>query len=369
MKRLFLLSITLFLGARLLTGCGEEVRPGASEVARREITGLKVSEARLAEADDTFEEAGSIKAKTVSRIGAKVMGAVTSIRVTEGDRVKKGQVLLTIDDSDMAQRLRASEAGYREAGKGLEAAGQNKALSEITYLRYLKLKEGKAVSEQEFNQIETQRSMAELEYERMQEALQRAQAGVNEARAFLGYSTITSPVSGVVTEKKTDVGSMATPGTALLTIEDTSSYLLEADIDEGLSGRLRPGMPVHITVDALGKDFKGAITEVVPSVNPASRTSLLKASIKGAGLKSGLYAKVKIPVGKKTVLAVPGSAVVRRGGLTGVYSVDDKGIISYRLIRAGAVYGRDVEVLSGISPGEKVVAEGVEKAADGAILK
>ena len=170
-----------------------------------------------------------------------MMGTVTSLLVKEGDAVEKGQLLLTIDDSDVVQKVKAAEAGHREATKALESAKQNRELTDITYRRYRKMYEEKAISRQEMDQFETQKKVAGLEYERVQEMVNRAAAGLSEAKIYLGFTRVTSPVKGLVTEKKTEVGSMAVPGMPLLTVENTAAFHAEITVDESLSGKLKAG--------------------------------------------------------------------------------------------------------------------------------
>jgi len=282
------------------------------------------------------------------------MGTVTSVRVREGDRVSAGQVLVTVDDRDAAQRLRAAE-------KAAEVAQHSKSLSEVTYGRYKTLYDEKALTRQELDQIETQKKVAEAEYE-------RALAGLAEAKVALGFAQITSPVSGVVVDRKIDPGSMAAPGVPLLTVEDSSSFTIDIFVDEHLSGRLHKGAAVDLFVSAVPQQPKGRIIEIVPAVDPASRTFLVKVEASGPGLKSGHYAKVRIPAGKREALVVPSFTVVEKGQLSGVYAVDEKGLISYRLIKQGKRFGEGVEVLSGLSPKEKIITAGIEKAVDGGIV-
>ena len=121
----------------------------------------------------------------------------------------------------MVQKVKAAEAGHQEAIKALESGKQNRELIDITYRRYRKMYEEKAISRQEMDQFETQKKVAGLEYERVQEMVNRAAAGLAEAKIYLGFTRVTSPVKGLVTEKKTEVGSMAVPGMPLLTVESS----------------------------------------------------------------------------------------------------------------------------------------------------
>lgn len=347
--------IVLTAYSSLLAGCKEKVKPGTAELKRQAVTGVEMAEVLPSSVDEYYETSGTVKAKTASIVASRVMGTVTSLSVREGDRVSAGQVLMTLDDRDVAQKVKAAE-------KALEAANQNKSLMDITYGRYRKLYEEKALSPQEIDQIGTQKKVAEIEYE-------RAEAGLAEARVYYGFTKLVSPISGVVTEKKIDAGSMAVPGIPLLTVEDSSSFRLDLNVDESLSGKIKTGMPVDIIIDSLSRKIKGRISEIVPAVNPVSRTFQSKVELRGPGLRSGLYAKVRIPVGKKETMLIPKTAVIERGQLTGVYTVDEGNVVTYRLVRTGKEYDNTVEVLSGINPKERIVTRGTEKAVDGGIIK
>lgn len=351
----FVLLFAALITLPFLGGCGEKIKPGTARVERQVITSVEVSELVPSVVDDYYETSGTVRAKSSSVVASRVMGTITSLKVREGERVRAGQLLMTVDDRDMSQKVKAAE-------KTVEAADQNRSLMDVTYGRYQKLYEGKAVSRQEMDQIATQKKVAESEYE-------RAAAGLAEARVYLGFTRITSPVSGVVTEKKIDAGSMAVPGMPLLIVEDSSSFKIHLNVDEGVTGRIKTGMPVDVVIDALSQTLGGSISEIVPSVDPLSRTFLVKVNVNSPGLRSGLYARVMIPVGNRDALLVPRGAVVEKGQLTGVYVVGVDNVVTYRLVRTGKKYGDNIEILSGVNPGERVITGGVEKAVDGGILR
>lgn len=345
------LTALLLLILALSAGCQEKVKSGTVEVKRPAISGVTVTEVMPAPVEDYYEGAGTVKAKTTSALSSRVMGTVTAVRVREGERVSAGQVLVTLDNGDVTQRLKAAE-------KAAEAARLSRSLADVTYERYKGLYDEKALTRQELDQIETQKKVADAEYE-------RSLAGLAEARVSLGFTEIAAPVSGVVVDRKIDPGSMATPGVPLVTIEDPSSFTVDVFVDEHLSGRLSRGTAVDLSVGSLPQQPKGRILEVVPSVDPATRTFLVKVEATGPGLKSGQYAKVRMPAGKRDALMVSSAAIVERGQLTGVYVVDEKGVVSYRLVRLGKRSGERVEVLSGLNPKERIITSGTEKALDG----
>ncbi|MBI5634579.1 MAG: efflux RND transporter periplasmic adaptor subunit [Nitrospirae bacterium] len=350
---LFIMIIALALSLFIIGGCRSRAEE-TKEVKRPQVAGVTVEAVTLSQADEYLETAGTVKAKTVSLIASRMMGSITSIKVKEGDRVNAGHLLATVDDSDVAQRVRAAE-------KAVEAAAQQRSLADVTYKRYKNLYDDKALSGQELDQIETRNKVSDMEYE-------RAKAMLQEARAYHAFTRITAPVPGLVTEKKADLGSTAVPGIPLFTIEDTSGYRIEASIDEKQAGKIKPGLEVTVFIESLNREIRGKVTEVVPAVDAATRTQLIKIAISSEGLRSGSYGKVSIPAGKKEAILVNRKAVVEKGQLTGIYAVDANSIITYRLIRTGKAYGDKVEVLSGLNPNDKVIVDRVDLAIDGGIL-
>ena len=358
-----------FILAVSLSGCKDRVKAGQANVKRPEIRDVIVAKVAPSKVESVYETAGTVRAKVTSTLASRVFGTVTRMYVREGDTVRAGDVLLALDDRDAKQRVAAAQSGYDEALKAREVSGKQSDLADITSRRYGNLYKEKVVSQQEFDQIETQRNVAALERERAALAAGRARSLLEEARVHLGFTEIRAPFSGIVVARKVDQGSMAVPGMPLLTIEDTSQFKIEAYVDERLSSRLRPGAPIKIRFDTTGETVAGRVTRVVPAVDPATRTFLMEAALKGANLRSGLYGKVLIPDGERETILVPRSAVVEKGQLTGVYVVDESGVVNYRLIKKGAIYDNGAEILSGLKNGERIIVTGTERAVDGGILR
>ena len=243
----------------------------------------------------------------------------------------------------------------------VESAKQNKSLAESTWQRYKNMYDEKALSRQEMDQIETQKKVAEAEYE-------RTVAMAQEAKTYLSFTRVTAPVSGRVTEKRIDAGSMVSPGVPLLVIEGGGGSYIEASIDAGLGDKVKTGMTVEAVVETINEPIAGTIREVFPSVDPLSRTFTIKVGLKDARPRSGLFARIRIPVGKREAILVPNQAIVRKGQLTGVYVVDSQGIVTYRLIRTGNTSAGGTEILSGLTVNDRVITSGIERVTDGGIL-
>ena len=221
LNKKFIVAVLLVLA---LTGCRDKIEPGSVAVERPIVTGVPTMEISLAPTTIYRENTATVTAEVESNISSRIMGPVASISVKEGDRVKAGQLLAVIESADISSKVDAAEAAYREAVQALKAAEQNKLLAETTYNRFKNLYDEKALSLQEFDKIETQNRVAAIEYDRLQEMVKRAAAGLAEARIFLGFTEIKAPIDGIVTGKFIDPGSMALPGMQLLNIFTLFSF-------------------------------------------------------------------------------------------------------------------------------------------------
>jgi RND family efflux transporter MFP subunit len=347
-------------------------KPGQMTDAGVAVQNVTITTIHKKDINDFYEAAGTIQAKTISVISSRIIGAVTDVFVKQGDKVTAGQKLLLIDDNDSAQRVKAVQASHKEAMRALETTKSNKTLAETTYNRYKQLYDEKAISGQEMDQMTNQKERAVLDFQRAQASVEAAKANLNQAKINLDFSRITSPIDGVVTHKNIDKGSMATPGMPLMTVEDNAGYKVETSVDESMANQINVSMPVDVAVDSISKTFKGVVSEVVPSIDASSRSFVVKAEItedpNEHSLTNGLYARVLIPQKSRSILAVPATAIVRKGQLVGVYVVGEENRTSYRMIRTGKAFGGDIEVLSGLSAGEKIVAAGVNDVFEGEII-
>ena len=336
----------------IMAGCrgGTE----SSAPARPLISGVSVSMVQPTEVEQVIEATGTVRSESTSLIASRVMGVITALKVREGDMVEPGQVLLTLDDRDAVEREKA-------AVMAVQSAGEHRDLAEATWRRYRNLYDQKALSEQEMDQVSAQRRVAQAEYA-------RAVAMAAEARTYLGFTRITAPTAGRVAEKRVDAGSMAAPGMPLLVLESGGDAIIEAAVDESLITKIETGLPVTVLVDALSLRLTGAVKEILPTIDAVTRTFTVKIAVKDKRLRSGLFARVRLPLGKRMGLMVSESAIVQKGALTGVYVVDPAGVVTYRLIRTGIRTPNGIEVLSGLKARDRIISGGVEKAVDGGML-
>jgi len=344
--------------AFIAAGCRDNSSKKAHEAHEQRVP-LRVSDivvepVSAREIDRTREFAGSVMSRTVSHISARVMAQVVEVRVEEGDLVKKGALVIRLSDTELKAKLRQAEGALKRAEAGLE-------LAELTFGRYEKLLEQKAVSRQEYDTVAAKEKMA-------REAVVQARSAVQEAATFLAFTEIKSPVTGMVVSRSIDPGSMANPGMPLLSIEPRGEYRVEVPVDVSISGLIELGSRIRVIVEAAGMDEEVAVSDIVPMVDTASRTFTVKAALPADGrLCSGQYAKAIVKVGQRRAILVPESAIVHRGQLDGVFVYSpEAGYLKYRIIKLGrAALPGFVEVLTGLGAGEKIVVRGADLASDG----
>jgi RND family efflux transporter MFP subunit len=351
------LRITLCLAAcGGLAGCSNERHTQAA--APETVSNVSVIVAQMTTAPDWLEAVGTVRAAQTSQIASQMMGNIVEVRAHEGDRVQSGQVLAVLNDAQPRSGTDQATAALNVAEKEVSAADSDFALAEATLKRYQQLYERKSVSPQEFDEVKGRYQSAEARRDMARAGQAQANAGLMQARTSLGYTRIRAPFSGVVTEKKADAGTLASPGMPMFTIEDTRSYRLEATVDESDIRLVHVGQVSPVTIDALGNvPLSGKVVQIVPAADPASRSFLVKVELPAdARFRSGLFGRARFPRGERPTLLVPHTALVERGQLQGVYVLDANQIAGLRYVTIGKSAGEQIEVLSGLQGGEKLVA-------------
>jgi multidrug efflux system membrane fusion protein len=398
MKREWIV-ISLIIFCFMIASCGGKKEAVEKPIA---IQGVKIETINLSPVEEDYEAVGTVRSKTTSILSSKTVGHILAIYVREGDRVRKGQLLIELDDRDSRAQLQKVQAGLREAQESLKEIDQNsraaesgrdaaeagKSLALATFTRYKALLDEKSVSLQEFDEVQAKLKIAEAELERAKSMLQalmakknqvlaridQVKADITSAQTYVDYSRILSPIDGIVTSKQAEVGLLASPGVPLLTVEDDSRYRLEVSVEDSLLEKIRAATPVGISFDALGaRRFSSSVAEIVPASDPGSRSFTVKIDLfdkKGKSfvpsvLRSGLFGKAYFPIGKKEILKVPQTAIIQREQLVTVFVADASNTLHLRLIKIGRQYGDRVEVLSGLNEGDRVVVMGVEKLKEG----
>ena len=327
------------------------------------VTGLRVAQTAERQVVTTTKAMGTVHAKETSMLSVQTTGRVTAVTVREGDAVRAGQVLLTLDNTQArfdVERSRAAVAGSNEAVKEAETEA---ALDASTLQRYELLRDHKAVSPQEFDEVnrKAQGAAARLDAARAQSLALKADA--SGAGTVAGYARVTSPFAGFVTARHVDPGAMAMPGMALLEVEKAGTLQLTTSVDESLVKTLRNGMVIPVQIDALTKPaLTGHVAEIDPAGDPGSHSFIVKIDLPAVdGLRSGMFGAAAIGSLRHTALLVPEAAIVTHGSLHAVWVLDTAHIASLRYVTLGAASPDGVEVLSGLSAGETVVLDPADR--------
>lgn len=340
-----------------LSGCSSERQP--TPLGPETVRNVSVLLVQRADVPDLLEAVGTVRAGQTSQLASQMMGNIVEIRVQEGDRVQRGQVLAVIDDAQPRAAMDRATGADNAAQQQLAAADSDLALAESTLKRYQNLYERKSVSPQEFDEVKAryQGALARRDISRADQA--QAKAALAQAHTALGYTRILAPFDGVVTERKADPGTLASPGFPIFTVEGMGRYRLEVTVNESDLRYVRIGEQVSAVVEALeNTDLKGKVAQIVPAADPGSRSFLVKIELPAdTQLRSGLFGRAQFSRGNRPSVLIPQTAVVERGQLQGVYVLDQNRVAGLRYVTLGKTTGTQVEVLAGLQAGEQLVAK------------
>lgn len=365
----------------LLPGCGPQ-NPAARQAERPPAVSASVVRLQEERVPELYEATGTVRARVSSVLSARVMGYIREIRVRAGDPVRAGQVVAVLEAREIDSGLRQAEAAREEARNGLPevdnaiaAARAQLELAEATCRRMKSLFDQKSITQQEFDEVEARRRMAQANFEmarakraQLEQKIRQADQAVAQAAVMKGYTEVTAPFNGTVIERKAEPGMLAAPGMPIVVVEQAGNYRLEAAVEESRLGRIRPGMAVEVVLDSSGEPRPGRVEEIVPALDPGSRTFTVKISLSGGLLRTGMFGRARFAMGEKKALLAPPEAIVRQGQIEQVFVVAG-GAAKARLITTGAQHGSRVEVLSGLAAGETIVAPVPATLQDGARIE
>jgi RND family efflux transporter MFP subunit len=346
MKRL----LALLLASGFLASCGEEKAGPAGPAAQ-----LASAPVEVREVDLTYSSEAVIEAVRQSTVSAQIAGRIVELRFDVGDFVKKGEVIVRIDERAASQALAASEAQVREA----EAAARN---ARVTLERSRQLLAQKFISQAALDK-------AEADSKQAQARLSAMLAGAGQAATERSFATVVAPYSGVASARHVELGEMAVPGKPLMTGFDPSSLRAVASLPQAQVAAIQASGKARVEIPSLGRWIDARQVTVVPAADPRTHTTRVRLNLPEdlRGVYPGVFARAHFTVGRAPRLLAPRAAVFQRSELTGVYVLDDKGAPRLRQIRLGTAGDESsVEVLAGLKPGERVALEPVKAGMAGA---
>lgn len=290
-----------------------------------------------------------VEAGRQSIIAAQVAGRILELKWDAGDRVKQGQLLARIDDSEARPNIAGNRAQVTQAQANLVNA-------QAQYERTQKLVAKKFISQSALDQ-------ARAGYEAAQAQVAAARAGVAQASATRNFSNISAPFSGTISARHAQVGEMASLGRELLTLFDPLTLRVVASIPQDKLDEVRKSGRGSIEFSVLGRWVEATSVTVLPEADSRTHISRVRLELPRdvTGIYPGMFARAHFSTGQAKKLLVPAAAVVRRSEVTGVYVVDSQNKLQFRQVRLGEVMAADrLEVLSGLAAGEQVATEPVK---------
>ena len=363
----------------LLTSCGSEPTRRAAQTQTPPVV-VQTTAVSTEEWPASYEATGTVRARTTTTISSKVMGYVQQVNVQVGDHVREGQPLITLEVRDLDVSVRRAEASRAEVESAIPelenataVAKANLDLAQATFKRMEELAAKKSISNQEFDEASARLKAAQANYEmtrsrrtQLNSKMAQVDQEVRAAGIMRDYAKLAAPFSGVVITKTVEPGNLATPGAPLLTIEQDGLYRLEASVDESKLATVRVGQAVEAVIEASDRKVNARVSEIVPSVDSASRSYIVKLDLPSMPqLRTGMFGRAIFPLGMEKVVAIPIAALMDRGQLQSVFVVED-GVVRTRLVTTGRRTKDGVEVLSGLNAGEKLVVPLPQGLQDGA---
>lgn len=323
---------------------------------------VSVNVAKVSSTTEGYLSAGSGQITSVNSasLSTRMMGFVERIPIAVGQKVGKGQLLVSIKNADLQAKKAQVEASIIEAKAGFQNA-------EKDYQRFVNLFEKSSASQKELDDMTSHYEMAKARYE-------AAQQMRNEVDAQFAYANIRAPFAGVVTNIHIDEGTMANPGIPLISIEAPGSFEVEAKVAENAINQLKVGKEAKVFVKAIDTNVKGTLTELSSSAQFSGGQYIAKVILEKppANIRSGMFASISFPIGnqKKHIskVTVPKSVIVRQGQLSGIYTVGPENTAILRWLRLGESMGDEVEVLSGLTHDETYIVSAEGKLYNGAKL-
>jgi HlyD family secretion protein len=309
----------------------------------------------------TSVAAGRVAGKQEATLRAEIGGTVRVLHHRRGERVKEGEPLLSYDPNELRDRLKLAETSVLVARAQSLQAEQNASLAESNLARGRRVRESGSISQSEFDNLEGQARTLSRAVDAARAAIVQAQANVDVARTALRKAVLRAPFDGVVLATSVEPGETSTPGAPLVTLADISALHVVADVDEADVGRIALGMPVDLSLDAFpGERLRGSLREIAPSVTRDARggrsVAIEVALPSDSRLRVGMSADVDIIVAVHDgVLSLPPNVVHGRGAERSVFVVE-RGVARKRTVDVGISTWEAVEIRSGLSDGEDVVA-------------
>src|SRR5450755_267863 len=394
---LFFLLIGVLVAAAVIGGVlprrtRQKALLASSETQKEQRPVVEVATARQAPVRGTLDLPGDMQALVDSPVFARVDGYLRTRSVDYGDRVKAGQVLAEIDTPELDQQIRQARATFlqsqsalNEVQADLELSKANLNLSRLTVERWRRLSKGGVVARQEADQKEADFAVNEAQVAKAQasiattkETVSGNEANLHRVEEMKAFARITAPFAGVITARNVDIGTLVNSGNGgpareLFHIAQIQVLRIFVNVPQTNVASMHPGQTAELRVQELpGQVFAAHVTRIANALDATSRAMLTVLEVPNPRgvLMPGMYAQVRFSTGRaEAAVIVPGDVLIlgRQGPRVAVVAPDHH--IHLRSIRIGQDLGSEIEVVSGLSAGEVVVANPSDAVRENALVE
>lgn len=354
-ETIHLLGLALLLTS-ILAGCSDSK---SNKTTGQELINVQVEKTFSPEGEGNFRLSGKIEAAQFANISTRIMGNVNSVHVKVGDKVRKGQALIDINNADIKAKKAQTHAGIIQAQALFDTAKKDMNRFQVLY-------DQNSASQKELEDVKTQYNVAEAQ-------LENARQMQNEVEAMMSYTNIRAPFTGVITSKSVKAGDMANPGQHLLSLEGPDNFVATVMVPETNIPYIQQNDSVTVFIKSNEKSLKGVISEVSTSSQNSGGQYLVKITLnkqEHTKLYSGMFISAVFPSSAEQTnqVLVPKNAIIRKGDLQGIYTLSSSNTAILRWLKLGRVMGDHIEVLSGLAADEQYIVSAEGKLYNGAKL-
>jgi len=343
------LTIIFISALFVITGCQDEVVVNSKVEKTWDTSVVRVKTVKL---PINYKTIGSVVSDQRIDVTSRSTGFIRDILVLEGDFVSKEQLLISLDNSDVEGAIEQANAAVNSAKLVVRDA-------DVDVERYKDLFKRGSVSENTMRKIRLFR-------DRAKDSLVEAKAALSTAKSQRQYIQILSEIQGVVVERHLRKGDLAIPGKPILTIESSQEFFFDTYVAESQISNVYKGSKVDVFIDALNQKVGGVISRVVPAGDSTTHRYKVKIALKNHDdLLSGMFGRVNFVLGEIPAVVIPNSSLIERGGLLGVFVVNENKEAHFRWLQLGTRTTDFIEVRAGLSANENIILHANSKIREG----
>ena len=363
------IALVYLVGSRVYEANQQANAPSKKKGGGRVIN-VDLTEARIGQLREELLLTGSLKPKEVVDVNPKSTGRIEKIYFLVGDRVEAGTLVAEMEDDELEQQVKRSEASYAVSEANISSRKAELARSKADLERAQLLFDEELLSPQEYQQQQTSLEVMEAQLQLAQAQSQQAMAELREFRIRLANSKIYAPMSGVVSMRYVDPGALVAPNNPIVQIVNLTTMVTQGNVPERNVGKLAVGNSASVIVDAIPeRDFQGRVARIAPVLDAATRSAIIEIDILNPEmiLKAEMFARITLDLGTmRAATLIPRDGLVYRGQQPGVFIVEGETQRPvFRVIETGLTREDQVEVLANLDAGTRIVGRGASMLRDG----